>query len=287
MHKINKDKINWEKGSGEFIGFALISVCISSIIILLIAILQYSSSLNDITKALEAAGRAVAVCTSFEDAEKQAQMVAETAISDTNIIKITTDISPVGGSNEWKAGSYLTVTVKGKYHNPFFGGTSQKTALVTVENATGRLINIPESYNGIPIGTNLTCTPGYGERHWAYKQRTVYEAWVAAGEQYMNGIAVLDGYYLIACSNTFGSVGDKVQFTLENGQVLNCIIADQKSTGDSNYTMYGHIHNGKILVLEMEVSREYFNRYGNPGENGWYTEWNSRPIKCRNMGNYI
>ena len=68
---------------------------------------------------------------------------------------------------------------------------------------------------GFPIGSNLTCTPGYGERHWAYKQKTVYEAGVAAGEQYMNGIAVLDGYYLIACSNTFGSVGDKVQFTLE------------------------------------------------------------------------
>lgn len=134
-----KQKINWEKGSGEFIGFALISICISSIIILLVAILQYSSCLNDITKALEAAGRAVSVCTSFEDAEEQAQRVAESAVSDSNISRITARVSYVDGYNTWESGSFLTVTVTGKYSIPFFSGTSHKTSLITIENSNNRI----------------------------------------------------------------------------------------------------------------------------------------------------
>lgn len=97
----------------------------------------------------------------------------------------------------------------------------------------------------------------------------------------------MDGYYLIACTSLFGAVGDRVQFTLENGQILNCIIADQKSSSDINYTLYGHNHSGKILCLEMEVDGAYYRRFGNPATPQWKPEWHSRPVQARNMGSHI
>lgn len=281
-------RVQWKKGNGEFIGFTLISICISSIIIILIAVLQYSNSLNDITKALEVASRAAAVCTSYDDAQTQAQTVAESAVTNADLENISVDVAYAGGSNTWQSGTFLTVTVTADYNNILYSGTGSRSALVTVENTTGQVITIPESYDGIPIGSNMTVTV-YDSINWTAgtAQREVYDAWVAAGKRYLDGIAVLDGYYLIACTTLYGQVGDRVQFTLENGQVLNCIIADAKSSGDSNYTIYGHIHSGKILVLEMEVDGDYYSRYGNPATDDWKPEWNSRPVRCRNMGSYF
>lgn len=286
--KRENKKINWRKGSGEFLAFTVISIFISVIIVLLVAVLQFSTSLNNITKAVEAAGRAVAICTSYEDAQHQAQVVAESAISDANITDISTKVSYVTGNDTWESGAYLTVTVAAKYKNPFFSGESKKTALITVENSAGQVIIIPDEFNGISIGENMTVTI-YDEINWnrSTTQGRIYEAWKAAGSQFSEGIAVLNGYYLIACTEKFGQVGDKVQFTLENGQVLNCIIADMKSSRDPNYTEYGHIHNGKILVLEMEVDGDYYRRFGNPATTNWKPEWHSKPVKCKNMGPYI
>ena len=36
--------------------------------------------------------------------------------------------------------------------------------------------------------------------NWAYNQGKVYDLWAAAGSQWDDGIAVLDGRYLIACT---------------------------------------------------------------------------------------
>ena len=43
-----------------------------------------------------------------------------------------------------------------------------------------------------------------------------YNYWLPAGAEFDNGIAVYEGRYLIACTSTFGNVGDKVDFFLED-----------------------------------------------------------------------
>ena len=281
-------KINWRRGSGEFIAFALISFLISSIVLLLVAVLQFSSSLNDIMKALEASGRAAAVCTSFEDANRQVQRVAESASTDRNIRNIQATVEYATSNTDWESGTYLLVTVSADYQNLLFSGHNEKSVLITVENMAGNVIIIPEIADGRQIGSAMTITV-YEEINWTRgtKQYEVYEAWRRAGSQYSDGIAVLDGYYLIACTQLYGQVGDRVQFTLENGQVLNCIIADSKSASDANYTQYGHAYGNTVLVLEMEVDGAYYRQYGNPATANWKPEWNSRPARCKNMGNYI
>ena len=109
----------------------------------------------------------------------------------------------------------------------------------------------------------------------------------AAGRQYdSNGIAIYQGNYLVAVSSTFGSVGDRIQINLRNGTILNCIIADIKSSGDANYTQYGHAYGNKIYVVEPEIKRGQAGASGGTVTN-WIPQWNSPPTKIINKGSVL
>jgi hypothetical protein len=77
--------------------------------------------------------------------------------------------------------------------------------------------------------------------------------------------------YLIALKTTFGISGDKVSVILEDGTVINCIIADSKGWENSN--IYGHDTNGRGLnIVEFEAddgtaSSNYVN--SPPDISGW------------------
>ncbi len=138
-------------------------------------------------------------------------------------------------------------------------------------------------------GYTVTC---YGEGGWylgggstptavadGTAQKSVHEAWLADGGRYKDGIAVMnvDGtdHYLIATANALGNVGDNVTVNFQNGESIPCVIADAKSSGDSNYTTYGHAHGNSVNVLEFEVDRNVYNSNGNPNTSGWGLEWDS------------
>ena len=101
-----------------------------------------------------------------------------------------------------------------------------------------------------------------------------------------NGIAIYQGNYLVAVSSTFGSVGDRIQINLRNGTILNCIIADIKSSGDANYTQYGHAYGNKIYVVEPEIKRGQAGASGGTVTN-WIPQWNSPPTKIINKGSVL
>ncbi len=148
-------------------------------------------------------------------------------------------------------------------------------------------VEIPSSID--QAGYTVTC---YGPGGWylgggatptavasGTNQKAVHEAWKANGGRYKNGIAVInvngEDHYLIATASTFGRVGDSVTVNLRNGQQIKCVIADQKSSNDSNYTKYGHAHGSSINVLEFEVNRNDYNSKGNPKTSTWGLEWDS------------
>jgi len=111
-------------------------------------------------------------------------------------------------------------------------------------------------------------------------QKAVHEAWVADGARYKNGIAVInvngEDHYLVATSQAFGKVGDSVTMKLKNGDTVPCVIADAKSTHDSNYTKYGHSRsNGSVNVLEFEVDTATYKAKGNPTTESYGLEWDS------------
>ena len=145
-------------------------------------------------------------------------------------------------------------------------------------------ITIPAEYgNG---GYTVTV---YDDFNWVYNQGKVYDKWAAAGSVYDNGIATYEGRYLIACTETFGTVGDKVDFFLEDGTKIPAIIADIKSSGDAGYNKWGH-NNGQN-VLEFEVSHlAFYSTYkSNPGTNGWFEEeWGGKRVaSATNLGENI
>ncbi len=163
-------------------------------------------------------------------------------------------------------------------------------------------VEIPNNIN--QSGYTVTC---YGEDGWhlggsskgtpiadGTGQKAVHEKWVADGARYKNGIAVLnvDGvdHYLIAVAPTYGKNGDNLTVHLKNGEEIPCIIADTKSTRDSNYTKYGHAKSGgTINVLEFEVDTNKYNSSGNPTTKKWNLEWDSSSgvAKIDNYGTII
>lgn len=118
---------------------------------------------------------------------------------------------------------------------------------------TGRSVSIPSSVPQTGITGNYTCYPQFYGR-WVYTQKTVSEAWARKGKKGSpENIATIDGYYLIAVADRFGTVGDKVAVVLEDGTRINCIIADQKNPADSNYTGWGHdLGGGRSDIIEWE-----------------------------------
>ena len=86
------------------------------------------------------ASRAAAVCTSMEDAQKQAQLVAESESTDKNIENIKVSVEYADGYSKWESGTCIVVTVKAKIKtlDPYITtGEHGKKAVVTVENLDG------------------------------------------------------------------------------------------------------------------------------------------------------
>lgn len=148
--------------------------------------------------------------------------------------------------------------------------------------ATGGVINVPQTdYNSYTITE-------YDRINWAQgsRQRELYDMWNSQGH-WTNGIATIDGCYLIACTPTFGQVGDYVTFYLSDGTAIPCIIADEKNTSDEGCNSYGH-DNGHS-VIEFEVKSSYYHSYGNPGHGSWFPEWGGDRLvaSCVNSGKNI
>lgn len=284
----------WKKGNGEMIGFAIAGLVICSIFLIMVSFLQLSVGLNSISKALNVVGRSVAVCTSKEDAETQAQRVAENSITYINVEDPQTSVDYVTAGDEWQSGVFVRVKVSGmvKTMTPFINRRYEKNVLICIENTNGSTINLPEYFAGRQIVFGGTFTyyehpSAFGTWSLGTNQRKLYDRWVAAGRQYdSNGIAIYQGNYLVAVSSTFGSVGDRIQINLRNGTILNCIIADIKNSGDANYTQYGHAYGNKIYVVEPEIKRGQAGASGGTVTN-WIPQWNSPPTKIINKGSVL
>lgn len=132
---------------------------------------------------------------------------------------------------------------------------------------SGTTVNIPSSVPQTGITGNYTCYPQfYGRWNAGTTQRRISEIWGQKGKTGSpENIATIDGYYLVAVTQKFGQVGDIVCVVLANGTRINCMIADEKNPGDSNYTEWGHdLGGGKADVIEWESMV-----YGFPNVDKW------------------
>ena len=132
-------------------------------------------------------------------------------------------------------------------------------------------IKIPAQYGG----GGYTVTE-IDQWNWLYDCGKVYREWLSKGAKTDNGIATIDGRYLIACTSTFGKVGDKIDFFLDDGTRIPAIMFDTKNPNDAGYNQWGH--DGGANVLEFEVLSSYYHRYGNPGSTTWFPQWHGKRV---------
>ena len=100
------------------------------------------------------------------------------------------------------------------------------------------------------VSTGMTSPYGFAAGTW---QRSVQDAWIKAGAVHdSQGFCTLRGRYLIACTDTYGTGGDKIDFYLNDGTIIKCIMSDAKATAvvpwDPNpANKWGHANGACVL----------------------------------------
>ena len=129
--------------------------------------------------------------------------------------------------------------------------SSLGSSIISSDVLAGTEVTIPSN---IPQDGISAIYTNYVYFKWAYNQKKVYDLWVQGGKKQNRNIAVLNGFYLIAVKPIFGTVGDKVSVILDDGTVINSIIADIKGNenGTTGAARYGHSSGNKYNIIEWE-----------------------------------
>lgn len=107
------------------------------------------------------------------------------------------------------------------------------------------------------------------------------------------GFGKVDGRYVVATTwkrdGGIAEVGDKLDVYLENGNIIRCIVGDIKSSGDSNWTKWGHTSGSSVSTIEFIVNRNNSSTvkwysggrgaHSNPGNSTCHPEWKSNITK--------
>ena len=140
---------------------------------------------------------------------------------------------------------------------------------------SGKTINIPSPYGDsfTYMGWSLITSTGSNQ----YKLR------VKTGEHYdANGFGKIGDRYVIACTLTFGKIGDEIDFVLANGRVIHGVMGDEKNMSDTGCNKWGH-DNGHSVV-EFVVNKSMWYHTGKTVTR-FHPEWaKSRVVKAVNLG---
>ena len=105
-----------------------------------------------------------------------------------------------------------------------------------------------------------------------------------SGEHYdSHGFAKVNGRYVIACTATFGKVGDYIDFVLDNGKVIHAIMGDEKNQSDDGCNKWGH-DNGRSVVEFVVNKSMWYGHLGNSDITRFHPEWKSRVKMGVNLG---
>ena len=143
----------------------------------------------------------------------------------------------------------------------------------------GRVINIPDGLGNVHtyMGWQLITSPSSNQ----YKLRET------AGQNFdSEGFGIINGRYVIACTTTYGNVGDYVDFYQVDGLVIPTIIGDIKNTNDAGCNQWGHQNGNCIVEFVVDKNSWYNCGHPNPGNSGCHPEWNQNLTKAVNGGSY-
>ena len=135
------------------------------------------------------------------------------------------------------------------------------------------------------MGTSYTYM-GWAVIHdWPTRQNFLRKR---SGEHYdSHGFAKVNGRYVIACTTTFGKVGDYIDFVLDNGKVIHAIMGDEKNQSDAGCNRWGH-DDGRSVVEFVVNKSMWYGHLDNSDITRFHPEWKSRVRMGVNLGkNYF
>lgn len=170
-----------------------------------------------------------------------------------------------------------------------------KVIQLTYPEAAYGDIEIPETYtadDGVTYRVGTFATREWDPGVYSFDEGTdawrVEQAWKARGAAYdPRGFSTIDGKYMIACTSTFGTVGDEIVFYFDDGTELECVMTDTKDQSTAHgtpATMWGHrdFASRQIGVLEF---------LGTPaiGDNPYVAlgRQGARVVGATNLGRYV
>lgn len=121
------------------------------------------------------------------------------------------------------------------------------------------------------------------------KTSVQYKLKSQAGQNFdSEGFGIINGRYVVACTTTYGSVGDYIDVYQSNGNVLKCIIGDIKNQNDAGCNKWGHLSGKCVIEFVVDKSKWYNPKHANPGTSSCHPEWGAKTItKIVNLGSYF
>lgn len=186
---------------------------------------------------------------------------------------------------------YSSPTYSGNYSSSGGYTSSGTTYSTTGTQAAGAVKELGDS-------TVITLPSGIGSVHtymgWqciTSRSSTQYKLIEAAGMNFdEEGFGKIGDRYVIACTTTYGKVGDYVDIVQEDGTIIKCIIGDIKNQNDAGCNKWGH-NNGQCVVEFVVDKNTWYSggkgSHANPGTSSCHPEWNQNITQVINRGSYF
>ena len=180
------------------------------------------------------------------------------------------------------AGDGKTIEAKGRQYGIVASEVSYGNAVWAVrviDEQSAVRYEIPEGLGSIHTYMGWQKVTNPRTQQYAFRE--------AAGMTFdSEGFAVVDNRYVIACTSTFGNIGDYVDFYQEDGTVIPCIIGDFKNQNDAGCNVYGHLNGDCIVEFVVDMNSWYEFGHANPGTDACHPEWNQNIVKVENVGSF-
>lgn len=161
-------------------------------------------------------------------------------------------------------------------HNYYPISYSAISGYCTPEYPTEDYIEIPEPYGTVYsyMGWQTITSPSSNQ----YKLRQ------EAGMKFdADGFGKIGDRYVIACTTTFGEVGDYIDWTLDNGEVIKSVIGDIKNQSDAGCNKWGH-KDGTCVVEFVVDKYSWYGTSKHPTQ--FHSEWKSRVVSASKTGSF-
>lgn len=146
----------------------------------------------------------------------------------------------------------------------------------------------------VSTGTTIVLPDGMGKYFTYMGWQTItspsslqYQLREQAGMNFdAEGFGIINNRYVVAVTNTYGSVGDYIDVYQSDGTVFPCIIGDIKNQNDAGCNKWGH-QQGKVVIEFVVDKSTWYPSHANPGTNACHPEWGGKTItKIVNVGSY-